>query len=345
MKPTVSVVIPVRNGKTVIDECLDSLREQTYPNADFEVVVVDDESTDDTAELLEAQGRDWEAAGDAPALRVVRQSWGGAGVARNRGVAESRGDIVLFTDADCAPTADWVEVMVAPLADPEVAAVAGGYLTKQGSLVARLAQAEFEQRYRFIEQHSDVDFAFTHSAAVRREAFLAIGGFDERMPNNADDLELSYRLIDAGYRIKFERHGLVYHRHPATWFDYTHKKFGRGYWRAIVLKRFPSKAAQDSYTPQTLKLEIVLLGLTGLISAAAILGVPFAGWLALLTAGLLLLTTLPFAFQLRGSLAMRLAAPLFVVLRAGALGSGAVLGMFDRLERYEVGGKRKLASS
>ena len=85
--------------------------------------------------------------------------------------------------------------------------MAGGYLTKQTSLVAQLAQAEFEDRYRFFSQHTSVDAAFTHSAAFRREIFLHIAGFDERMPNNGDDLELSYRLILSGYQILFTPKG------------------------------------------------------------------------------------------------------------------------------------------
>ncbi|MEK7763139.1 MAG: glycosyltransferase [Nitrospirota bacterium] len=341
--PTVSVIVPVRNGERVLPLCLNAMRSQTYPAECFEVIVVDDESTDTTAQMVEKMAEVWRADGHGPRLRVIRKSWGGAGAARNRGVQEACGEVILFTDADCEPTSIWIEEMMKPLADTTIHAVAGGYLTRQKSRVARLAQAEFEDRYRYVARHKFVDIAFTHSAAVRRDAFIQSKGFDERMPNNADDLELSYRLVAGGHPIVFAPKGLVYHQHPATWGEYIRKKASRGYWRTLVFKRYPEKLAKDTYTPQTLKLQILLVGLVllfgfgGLLGIRELLGVSISLFLTLI------MTTLPFTYRLQGALDLKLLAPLFLVVQAGAIGFGTLFGLVGTIEDYEIGGRKAKA--
>ena len=339
--PTVSVIVPVRNGASVLPICLKALQQQDYPPEAWEVIVVDDESTDETCALVESTAADWAAQGNRPVLRLIRQEWRGAGAARNCGVAAAQAAIVLFTDADCEPLPHWIRAMLEPFEDLHITAVAGGYLTRQTSVVAQLAQAEFEDRYRFFSQHATVDAAFTHSAAFRREVFVRIAGFDERMPNNGDDLELSYRLILSGYQILFAPEGRVYHLHPETLGAYIRKKFGRGFWRTLIAKRYPDKLVRDSYTPPLLKVQILLAGLTSVcLFAAPIvhpvwLGIPGLGGL-----GILLLTTVPFACSLRGSLTLRLVAPLFLLARAAAIGAGILYGLSGRIEHYHTGGRR-----
>lgn len=339
-RPMVSVIVPVRNGVGVIEACLLAMTEQTYPSDRLEVVVVDDESTDNTRDYVEEVAQNWLADGNRPALKLVPQKWAGAGAARNRGVQESSGSVVVFTDADCEPLEYWVESIIVPFEDPGVGAVAGGYLTRQKSIVARLAQAEFEERYRFLDKHATVDIAFTHSAAVRREIFLESGGFDERMPNNADDLELSYRLAVNGCRIVYVADAQVYHRHPATLGDYVSKKFGRGYWRTLVFKRYPKKLIRDSYTPGGLKLQIFLVGLGFACLVAGAIG---PGWLAGVGAVALvaaLVMGFPFAARLKGSLSMRVFAPVFLIVQATAIGLGVLTATFATIEQYGKGGKR-----
>lgn len=337
--PTVSVIVPVRNGASVLPTCLKALQQQDYPPAGWEVIVVDDGSTDETCALVESTAADWTAQGNCPVLRLIHQEWRGAGAARNRGVAAAHAAIVLFTDADCEPLPNWIRAMVEPFEDPHIAAVAGGYLTKQTSLVAQLAQAEFEDRYRFFSQHTTVDAAFTHSAAFRREIFLHIAGFDERMPNNGDDLELSYRLLLSGYQIRFAPAGRVYHLHPETLGAYIRKKFGRGFWRTLIAKRYPDKLVRDSYTPPLLKLQILLAGFTSVCLLATPIVLPL--WFGMLGGlGILLLTTFPFAYGLRGPLTLRLVAPLFLLARAAAIGAGILYGLRGRIEHYHTGGRR-----
>jgi GT2 family glycosyltransferase len=161
----------------------------------------------------------------------------------------------------------------------------GAYRTRQTTPAALFSQLEFEERYRMLRRRPQIDFVATYSAAYSKAAFDAVGGFDESMPRaNNEDTELSYRLSEAGCRIVFVPEAIVEHEHDATWGSYWRTKFGRGYWRTLVYRRFPGKAVRDSYTPLTLKLQMpfALLALLGVLLALLqgrprrlLLGAPF----------------------------------------------------------------------
>jgi len=258
-----SVIVPVYNGEASIAGCLEALLRQDYPRSDYEVIVVDDGSTDGTADEVSRY-----TGSQSPAVRCVKQANQGPAGARNHGAQAASGDILLFTDSDCSPEPDWISQMVGPLlADPGLAAVKGAYKTRQTSLAARFAQLEFEERYFKLGQQGDIDFVDSYAAAVRGDIFREVGGFDTSFPTaNNEDVEFSYRMARLGHRMAFNPRAIVYHRHPDTLWKYFKSKFGRAYWRMAVYKSFPEKIGSDSYTPQSLKLQIsaVFLALAGL---------------------------------------------------------------------------------
>ncbi|MCS6911591.1 MAG: glycosyltransferase family 2 protein, partial [Anaerolineales bacterium] len=128
-----SVVIPTYNRQATLRRCLTALLAQTYPA--HEIIVVDDGSTDGTAEMMTR---------DFPIVRFFRQKNAGPASARNRGIREASGDVIAFTDDDCLPPADWLE----RLADgyrrhPDVAGV-GGYLDAPDEVLADNALAQYD---------------------------------------------------------------------------------------------------------------------------------------------------------------------------------------------------------
>jgi glycosyltransferase involved in cell wall biosynthesis len=135
-QPEISIIVPTYQAADVIRRCVSALSDQSVARERYEILVVDDGSTDGTVA----------AARDAGADRVLTLSHGGPAVARNAGVEAAAGDLVLFTDADCVPASDWVEHMIAPFADAEVQGVKGVYRTRQRSLVARFVQLEYEDK-------------------------------------------------------------------------------------------------------------------------------------------------------------------------------------------------------
>lgn len=273
--PRVSVVVPAYNAAETLPLCLAALTRQDFPAADYEVIVIDDGSTDATAEIARAAG-----------VRVLSQANAGPAAARNAGISAANGEIILFTDADCEPIIDWIAQMAAPLADPSVAGVKGSYRTHQGAVVARLAQCEFEERYDRQARLPTIDFVDSYAAAFRAVVLREAGGFDPAFRYaNHEDVDLSYRLAHLGHKLVFNRRAAVYHRHVAGWRAYVRLKFRRGYWRVMTLKMHPGKALRDSYTPQLLKLQVLLvtaaigLGLAGIFwrPAAWVAGAIFLG--------------------------------------------------------------------
>lgn len=313
------MVVPAYNALNVLPGCLAALRQQTRPPN--EIIVVDDGSPDRTTQVAEEGG-----------ATVIRQAHQGPAAARNLGSAHAHGDIILFTDADCEPLPEWVAQMVAPLSDPQVSGVKGAYRTRQTSIVARLAQCEFEERYDLLERAGQIDFVDSYAAAFRAAALKDSGGFDPAFPSaNNEDVELSYRLASRGCRLVFNRQAIVYHRHADSWRKYWRLKILRGYWRMIVYRRYPRKAWRDSYTPQLLKLQILLVYLSVLFASAAFF-IPAAGIAAAILLGVLIFSALPFARKVRRAQPdlASWAIP-FVVLRAVAFAIGVAGGLIGMI--------------
>ncbi|NOX63174.1 MAG: glycosyltransferase [Chloroflexi bacterium] len=316
-----SVIIAAYNASKDLPRCLAALDQQTTPRDEYEVIVVDDGSEDDTAAIAEAAG-----------ARVLRLPHSGPATARNAGVEIARAPIVIFTDADCEPVIDFVERMLEPFAAPVVSGVRGVYRSQQSSLVARFVQLEYEERYRRIahvqEEGGAVNALDTSYAAYRREVFLDAGGFDTRFRGAAgEDHELSYRLAQQGHIFRHSPHAAVYHRHVDSLWKYAKRKFRIGYWKAFLARQHPSYALADAHTTQSLKLQI---GLVALLGATLLVWPfwPFAGWLAALWTLLFALSALPFLFLVaRRDPAVLLVAPVLLFVRAISAGLGFFWGL------------------
>ena len=317
---TYSVIVPVYRAIDVLPRCLAALIDQSVPCADYEIIVVDDGSPDQTAEVAEKI-----LAGNNG--RVIRAPHGGPAHARNLGAQAARGEILAFTDADCEPEHDWLEQLTAPLRDEAVSGVKGVYRTRQKSLVARFVQQEYQDKYDRLANQATIDFVDTYSAAYRREVFLASGGFDEAFTTaSVEDQEFSFRLAEQGHRLVFAPQAVVYHQHDATLSEYMQRKFGIGCWKMLVLKRHPGKAVRDSHTPQALKAQMGLLAGALLTTGATALDYDWAvaadiSWLLLLVSMLPLLSKI--AWRDPAVIAI---APLMIGARALSLGLGLLRG-------------------
>lgn len=315
--PSASVIIPTFNGATRIGACLDALLQQAAGRI-IEILVVNDGSTDNTVEVV----------GRYSGVRCITQGNAGPAAARNRGAAEARGPIILFTDDDCVPMADWMNAMLAPFQDSEVVGTKGIYRTRQKSLAARFVQIEYEDRYRIMARHDSIDFIDTYSAAFRRDRFIEMTGYDTSFPVAcAEDIELSYRMSACGWKMKFVPGAIVYHTHPATLSSYLKKKYKFAFWRVLAVRKNPSKGVKDSHTPQVMKLQ--LLFAPALLLALAIdLSLRPSVPLSFLVLACFLLSTLPFAFRsVRKDLLVGLLCPALLAARSCAQLLGVSAGL------------------
>jgi cellulose synthase/poly-beta-1,6-N-acetylglucosamine synthase-like glycosyltransferase len=316
----ITIIVPARNAANQIAACIRALRQQQNAPQPYEILVIDDGSSDDTGARAAAEG-----------ATVIRQEAKGPAAARNNGIRAAQGDIVCFTDADCVPEPDWLAALVAPLLnDPGITGVKGIYRTRQKGFTARFVQVEYEDKYDRLLNYEQISFMDSYSAACRRQPLLDIGGFDEQFTTaSVEDRELSYRLAAQGYKMVFQPRAVVSHQHANSLRAYARKKYFNGYWNARVVSQFPERLIEDTYTPHAQKLQIALMGALGLTTAVSLLLPPL--WL--LTLLLLLgfsLTTLPFlAKAWRRDRPIAFIAPFMLALRALALGLGYFFGLLQ----------------
>lgn len=200
----VSVIVPTFNEAGAIDACLRSLRAQRLPAGEIEILVVDNGSTDGTLDRLRAWG---------DLIRVMHEPVRGASAARNRGVRDARGPIVAFTDADCTVEPGWLAALIAPLEDPAVGITGGPILSRVGAnRIERFGEAIHAQR-RSIEDFPP--YVASGNWASSRQVLLEVGLFDLAL-QRGQDVDLSWRVFRAGYRLVFVDGARVRHENQRT---------------------------------------------------------------------------------------------------------------------------------
>ncbi len=311
--PRYSVIVPAHNAADTLGACLAALRDQSLPIGAYEVIVVDDGSTDHTAAV----------AGQFPVV-LLQQAHAGPAAARNLGARAARGQYLLFTDADCAPARDWIAEIVRPLEeDPAVAAAKGACRTAQSNLIARFSQAELEVKYAHLRGQRSIDFVDTYAAAFRRDAFWQAGGFDPTFPAASnEDTQLSFDLASRGWRLVFTERAVVQHQQPASLWRYLQRKWRHGRWRVPVYRHHPKKVAGDSYTPRSTQVQFAcaILSLV-MLPVAELRGFALAGLVTFA------LATVPFVRQATHfGWKVALTAPFILYLRALALAGGLACG-------------------
>jgi glycosyltransferase involved in cell wall biosynthesis len=158
----ISVVVPFHNVEAYIGECLEALLAMEYPSDRCEFIFVDNNSTDRSADIVRGFSR----------VRLLEEPKPGAYAARNRGVAVSSGEIVAFTDSDCAPRPDWLAKIVSAMADPEVQLIQGSQrFANESAALAVLSDYEAAKAaYVFSSHRPEIYYAYTNNMAVRRDA-------------------------------------------------------------------------------------------------------------------------------------------------------------------------------
>lgn len=183
----ISVVVPVYNEQELLESCISALLNQEYPRDQYEIILVDNNSTDNSAAIAQ-QFRD---------IRLVHEPSQGDFAARNRGIAESTGEIIAFTDADTSPRSNWLRSISRTMVDPEVQAVFGRLFFCSDSKWLNMLSAYDAEKTAYVYSQSEAElyFAFTCNLAVRRRAFDKLGYFPS-VYRNADTVFLRL-LIDA----------------------------------------------------------------------------------------------------------------------------------------------------
>lgn len=270
-RPPLSVVIPVHNGGRDLERCLQGVRSSI--GIEYEIVVVDDGSTDISSRVAASYG-----------ARVIRhESARGPAFARNAGAEAARAPIVFFLDADVVPHPDTLAKAVERFhADPGLAALFGSYDDQPAapSVVSRyrnLLHHYVHQQGQFDDDARTAHTFWTGCGAIRRSVFLEIGGFDPALYHRPaiEDIELGYRLGRAGHRVILCRDIQATHLKRWTLRSIVQTDiFCRGVpWTLLMLR---SRAVEsDLNVSQSQRASVALTGMA-LASTPTILGSPLA---------------------------------------------------------------------
>ncbi|HET6443922.1 MAG TPA: sugar transferase [candidate division Zixibacteria bacterium] len=310
----ISVIVSTYSATPTLGSCLDSLVGQIGIDVPVEIIIVDGGSSEHTLEKARSSG-----------ARIIQYQGKNMASSRNEAIREAKGEIICFTNGDCIPEKDWLSVITRPLSNAGIIGCKGTYMTSQRNMVARFIQLEYEEKYDRLQGVENIDFIDGYSAAYRRSILEINDGFDERLPRLEDE-ELSYRLASRGYKMVFVRAASVRHSHFTRVVTYWRSKFQTAFWKSQIVRKFPDRAHRDSYTPQLLKIQMLLV--TGfLFSLLLFVASSRAYFLTFTLLLIFLFSTLPFmvrAWQRDQFIAI--VAPFFLAVRATALTCGYFLG-------------------
>ncbi len=228
----VTVVIPTYNRKESLIDCVNSLIDQTYPKEAYEIIVVDDGSTDGTDELFEKNF----STIMHPGLKYLHQTNKGSYAARNTGVKNASGDVICFTDDDCIVEKNWIESIVSGFSDHSIGGVGGKVLTHKPETLAQ----------QYCELYNPIDvgelkkiFFPTANVAYLHRVLQEVGGFDNFF-RESGDVDIGLRLRLKGYSLKYMPSAIVYHKHRRSIYNLIKSSYIYAIGYAELNKKYPN---------------------------------------------------------------------------------------------------------
>ncbi|MCX7014018.1 MAG: glycosyltransferase [Candidatus Sumerlaeota bacterium] len=208
MEEGVSIVVPVYQGERCILECIDSLLRLDYPVSRMEIIVVDNNSTDRTAERIRSRP-----------VRYVLEAKQGACRARNAGWRRAAFGLVAFTDADCVADPQWLRELVKHFDDPRVGGCGGRLAPMPPTTIVEqyvIYKDILSQERALRPNPLSPPFLITANVMYRKSVLEQLGGFDEVFTVNGEDADLAWRAQWQDWRIVFEPAAVVHHKHRST---------------------------------------------------------------------------------------------------------------------------------
>jgi len=256
--PDLSVIVPVLNGMSVLPHCLEALAASDLDRSRWELIVVDDGSTDDTRDLA---GR------HADLVLFVDRGPKGPAFARNRGSERASGDVLLFIDADVCVHPDTLSRTVALFKDATVGAAFGAYDDHPAVPGFMSQYRNLLHRYVHLQGAGDAETFWAGCGSVRRTVFLEVGGYDaDTYPRpQIEDIDLGYRLGEAEHRIVLDPSIQV--KHLKTWTlgnTVRTDLFDRGVpWVQLLMEKERRTDTESNLNVNTTeKLKVALVGLS-----------------------------------------------------------------------------------
>jgi glycosyltransferase involved in cell wall biosynthesis len=274
--PKVSVIVPCYNEEKTITLLLDALTRQTYPKEDMEVIVADGLSDDGTLQKIE----DYQALRTGLNVRVVENPLRIIPAALNRAIAEAKGEFIVRLDSHSVPHPEYISRCVSGL-EQYVGDNVGGiwkivasedtWVAQSIAAAASHPLAVGDAKYRYADSAEEVDTV--PFGSFRRDFLLKIGGYDESLLAN-EDYELNTRIRQSGGKLWLDPHIQVQYYSRSNLRQLARQYWRYGYWKSIMLSRYPGSLRWRQALPPLFVLGLVVL-------AFASLWLPAARWLFL----------------------------------------------------------------
>jgi GT2 family glycosyltransferase len=226
--PSISVVVCSHNGAHTIADCCEGLSGLDYPA--HEVIVVDDGSTDATAAIARRYG-----------FRVISTENRGLSAARNTGLRAAGGEIVAYTDDDARPDSDWLKYLASTFVRTSHAAVGGPSAAPPDGTIAHCVANSPGGPTHVLLSDDVAEHIPGCNMAIRRQALLEIGGFDERFRVAGDDVDVCWRLQERGSTIGFNPAAMVWHHRRNSIRSYWRQQKGYGVAEALLERKWPER--------------------------------------------------------------------------------------------------------
>jgi len=210
----VSAVVPIYNGEADLPELIECLRSQTYPPEEVEYLLVDNNSSDGTKNLIETAAENSPISIRALSENKIQSSY----AARNTGIRAAKGEIIAFTDADCRPEPQWLEKLIEPFNNnSNLGIVAGEIVALPGkNLLEKHADRQETLSQKHTLANAFCPYGQTANLAVRREALEKVGLFRPYLTTGGD-ADICWRILrETSYELKLAEEAIVKHRHRST---------------------------------------------------------------------------------------------------------------------------------
>ena len=211
--PKVSVIIPIYNGEQDLPDLISCLLAQTYPRHQVEYLLVDNNSSDRSFGILKTTAQNCQITIYPLRENVIQSSY----AARNEGVRHATGEIIAFTDSDCRPQPQWLNELIAPFANPDVAILAGEITALPGNtLLEQYAEHQETLSQKHTLAHGFYPYGQTANLAIRRQIFTKVGLFRPYLTTGGD-ADICWRVLQQNMgNLQFSSLANVQHRHRLT---------------------------------------------------------------------------------------------------------------------------------
>lgn len=256
MNSFISIIVAARDRSETIEKCLNSLRNINYPKDGYEIIVVNDGSTDGTAEKLKYY-KD---------IKVIETKGVGPGQARNIASEQAAGDFVAFTDADCIVDREWLHHLLSGFQTSKVAGVGGNQESPDDETPLGRSVMSFFKLSGFLggyvkssrmQQISSVEHNPACNVMYRKGIFLDVGGFQHGLWPG-EDVDLDHRLRTRGYFVNYSPQARVYHYQPKDVRKFVSKIYSYGKWSGGYLTRKYGMFRKMSFVPVACVLILVI---------------------------------------------------------------------------------------